>query len=279
MKGPGALSNTLRDMLKSLLRQEVRKTIYLGDREALTSLYTGHKIYVDTRDVGIASHLMWEGRWEAHIEACLVPHARPGMTALDIGANFGFYTLLLAQAVGPAGAVHAFEANPHIARKLRKSVSVNGLSPWTHVHALALSNRAGETTFSFDPAFSGGGAIGANAGADYETITVPTAPLDAILPPDLLPDMIKMDVEGAEALVLEGGRRVFDSPRLSRVVTEFYPDAIARTIPPRAFLDHFLSRGFEIRLIAPDGPRVADLDQIARGEIAPMVYLLMTRNV
>jgi FkbM family methyltransferase len=279
MKGPGALSSTLREMLKSLLRQELRKTIYLGDHEALTSLYTGHKIYVDTRDVGIASHLMWEGRWEAHIEACLVPFARPGMKALDIGANFGFYTLLLAQAVGPAGAVHAFEANPGIVRKLRKSVAVNGLSAWTHVHALALSSGTGETTFSFDPAFSGGGAMGANAGADYETIKVPTAPLDSILPPDLLPDMIKMDVEGAEALVLEGGRRVFDSPRLSRVVSEFYPEAIARTMPPRAFLDHFLTRGFEIRLIASDGPRVADLDQIASGEIAPMVYLLMTRNV
>ena len=81
------------------LAQEVRtlrngQTIYLGDHEALTRLYTGHRVYVDTRDVGICSHLMLEGRWEPWIEAVLRQTVKPGMRFADVGANFGYYTLL-----------------------------------------------------------------------------------------------------------------------------------------------------------------------------------------
>jgi FkbM family methyltransferase len=274
----GRFSELLKLISSRFDRLEARQTIYLGGFEALTALYTGHKIYVDTRDVGISSHLMWEGRWEANVEACLVPFAKPGMNILDIGANFGFYTLILGQAVGPTGSVHAFEANPHIATKLRKSVAVNGLSPWTHVHALALSDRRGEIDFSFDPSFSGGGAIGLNQHRDYQSLTVPTAPLDSLLPADLPINIIKMDVEGAEAMVLAGGQRTFNDARLTRIVTEFFPAQIAKTMPPMEFLTYFTARGFDIQVIEWDGVRKFDLDAIAAGTVAPMVYLLMTRG-
>ncbi len=54
----------IRALEAGLARLAAGQTIYLGDHEALTRLHTGHRIYVDTRDVGICSHLILEGRWE-----------------------------------------------------------------------------------------------------------------------------------------------------------------------------------------------------------------------
>ncbi|MFM7779640.1 MAG: hypothetical protein ACKPB8_12950, partial [Alphaproteobacteria bacterium] len=67
-----------------LRRLELSQTIYLGSHEALTRLHTGHRIYVDTRDVSIASHLMLEGRWEPWVERALIPAIKPGMRFVDV---------------------------------------------------------------------------------------------------------------------------------------------------------------------------------------------------
>ena len=87
----GDIGTRLTNLEASLRRLELSQTIYLGDHEALTRLHTGHRIYVDTRDIGIASHLMLEGRWEPWIEQVLIPAIKPGMRFLDVGANFGYY--------------------------------------------------------------------------------------------------------------------------------------------------------------------------------------------
>ena len=87
--GRGALGKRLALVEAQLRRLELSQTIYLGDHEALTRLHTGHRIYVDTRDISIASHLMLEGRWEPWVENVLIPAIKPGMLFVDIGANFG----------------------------------------------------------------------------------------------------------------------------------------------------------------------------------------------
>lgn len=104
-----------------------QSTVYLGDFTALARLRTGHKSYVDTRDVGIASHLMMDGHQEPWVERVLIKALKPGMTFCDIGANFGYYTLLGANAVGSGGKVFAFECNPRLFNLLNQSVLVNGL--------------------------------------------------------------------------------------------------------------------------------------------------------
>jgi FkbM family methyltransferase len=279
---PVKLRNLLPTVEKLAAELEVlknRQCIYLGNFEVLTALYTGHKIYVDSRDVGIASHIMWEGRWEPWIEATLVPHIKPGMVALDIGANFGYYTLLMAQAVGPKGHVFAFEANPSIARKLIKSVHVNGLSPWTTVHQVALSNAVGEAEFQYDPQFSGGGSLGPGYSDEHIKLTVPTARLDDLLPANTAVDIVKMDVEGAEALVLTGGLSALGGDRLCRVVTEFFPAAIAQHMNPIDFLGFFTVRGFKLQVIQPAGLVDATAADIISGQHGDMQYLLFTRTV
>jgi hypothetical protein len=86
---------------------------YLGDNTALCRVLGRYKMYVDSQDFGLSPHLMLDGYWEMWVTEALVSLVRPGMVVADIGANLGYYALLLADLVGDAGMVHAFELTPH----------------------------------------------------------------------------------------------------------------------------------------------------------------------
>lgn len=69
---------------------------------------------------------------------------RPGMRCLDLGANVGYFTLLMADAVGPSGRVAAVEANPRLADLLGRTVDVNGFGDRVTVTQRAASDRSGD---------------------------------------------------------------------------------------------------------------------------------------
>jgi len=242
------------------LAMEVRRlrdgqTIYLGDHEALTRLYTGHRMYVDTRDVGICSHLMLEGRWEPWIEQVIHSTVKPGMRFADLGANFGYYTVLGAQWVGAEGRVFAFEANPYICRKLRKSVSINGFDDRVRVFDVGVSSEEGMLELTFTHEFSGGGSFG---GGDHgiwktERVQVRTAPVDALLADVPSVDVMKIDVEGMEPAALKGAAKLIArSPSLTLVV-EFHESSVREPGGPVGYLEGFLRQGFSLALIEPTG--------------------------
>lgn len=268
------------------LAQEVRalrngQTIYLGDHEALTRLYTGHRIYVDTRDVGICSHLMLEGRWEPWIEAVLRQAVKPGMRFADVGANFGYYTLLGSQWVGPEGRVFSFEANPGIASKLRRSISVNGFDDRTTLFNLAVFSHEAELEFSFNHEYSGGGAIGAGGGGAWQThrVKVRAAPLDHLLADQPSIDVLKIDVEGAEPAAIQGARALLErSPKVVLVV-EFSADSIPANPGALAYLHDFVRQGFGIALIEPGGLTEALTPEACLAQLGNRLgYLYLSRG-
>src|SRR5208283_897383 len=79
--------------------------------------------------------------------AALAALARPGMTVLDIGANLGLYSLLLARSVGPSGRVIAFEPDPDLCALLRANCAANGLAN-VEAHNMALGAAPGRMILS-----------------------------------------------------------------------------------------------------------------------------------
>lgn len=129
---------------------------------------------------------------------------KTGATALDIGANLGAYTVLLAQWVGPGGRVHAFEPAPGARAGLIRHVDLNGFRDRVVVHAEALSAGSGRGRFRAvgiqgDNRLVSGGA---EDGIEVGTISID----DFCLAHDLRPGFLKVDVEGAELDVLRGAR-------------------------------------------------------------------------
>jgi FkbM family methyltransferase len=194
---------------------------YLGDHTALCRVLGSYKLYLDTRDTGFGSHVMLDGYWEMWLTIFFARHLQPGMTVIDVGANFGYYTLLFGALVGSAGRVYAVEPNPEAVGKLRRSVDLNGLaSRTTIVAAAAGAADGGEVTLFAPHGEPKNGAIIGSAAAippDLGTIyTVPQVTLDRATAADPRIDFVKIDAEGAEEAVIAGMIRTLrrDRPKL-----------------------------------------------------------------
>ena len=191
------------------------------------------------------------------------------MTAIDIGANVGWITLLMAQAVGRHGKVHAFEPSPDIFRQLELNVALNNLSQVT-VQCLALSNIMGMVPFHIFPeGFEVYNSIGASQRREGQSanrvIDVPVGTLDDYCRENNLTiiDFLKIDVEGAEELVLKGAQKILQqNPQLKIMIELFEPSAKQCGCSVSASMELFNDLGFNPYYLNPEG----NLEALSREE-------------
>lgn len=257
--------------------QPIRPSIYLGNFRALTGLFTGHKIFVDTRDVGIAPHLLWEGRWEPWIDHHVLYAVQPGMTVCDVGAAFGYYTLLMAEKVGARGRVHAFEPNPSLAALLEQSVAVNGFHPRVTIHQLALGAEDGELRLHVDRESVGGAFLSpADAQAGTDAVPVVVRRLDDLVPADQKVDFLKIDVEGFEAAVMAGARATLERSELKGALLEFCRTSDDMERLPE-YIRHLYDRGMTAVALEPSGPQpLADINAVMAIPLGHLTNILFS---
>jgi FkbM family methyltransferase len=194
--------------LEALCRARAQP-VYLGDNEALCRILGRYKLYVDARDKGLCAHLLLDGYWEMGLTMHIARHVRPGMTAIDVGANFGYYTMLLAALVGDAGRVLAIEPAPETATMLRRSVALNGFERVTTVIEAAAGAGEAPQALLFVPEREPKNAqiVASADGLDGIPGTlhrVAQSAIDALAAEQRRVDFIKVDVEGAEESVIAG---------------------------------------------------------------------------
>ena len=222
------------------------QTAYIGKHEALCRILGRYKMYVDTRDVGIASHLMLEGFWELWVTNAMMRSVRRGAVVADIGANLGYFTLLLADLTGAQGRVLSFEPNPNLAGLLRKSIEVNGFTPFTDFHELALGGAGGSAEMDIRIDQPGGGRmIAGHAPAANSSSAVRVERFDQI-PHALDVEFIKMDVEGFEPEVWKGMTGLLEQGKPLTIFMEF---TVGRLADPGGFLDAIMGWGFTLEII------------------------------
>jgi len=141
---------------------------------------------------------------EDTVQRVIESHVKPGSTFIDIGANFGLHTMLAAHYAGESGKVYAFEPVPANNSLLRRNLVLNGFSDRCEVFACALAGEGGhEIEMTVEPGLSPAASLRENFHG--EKIKVPVRTLDDCLPADApIPDLVKIDVEGAEHEVLKG---------------------------------------------------------------------------
>ena len=269
----------LRRLLRPVNEASIRwrcRNAYLGDNTSLCRILGRYKCFVDTRDVGLSSHLLLEGYWELWVTEALVPLVRPGMVVADIGANLGYFTLLMSDLVGAEGRVHAFEPNPEMYKRLCKSVDVNGFTSRCQVHQTLLGSTNGEKmVFVVPPNEPKNGHMFPYSDFVPEgAVVLETTRLDSE-PAWRDIELAKIDVEGAEQLIWEGATGLLQSTRLKTIVLEFtperYPDA-------REFLGQITAHGFAITIISKSrGLVAASPDDVLAGSPNIDVMLLLQR--
>lgn len=141
---------------------------------------------------------------------------KPGGLLVDVGANFGYYTLLWC-AANSANRVLAIEASPKNARALRENVARNGFSDRVTLLECAVTREKGQLTFDLgSDEETGWGGI--SSGMEGGTITVPGERLDDLV--DEPVTVLKVDCEGADAWVIEGAAELLKSGKISHVFFE-----------------------------------------------------------
>lgn len=230
--------------------------VYVGEHRVLLRTASGFKMYVDSRDISIAPHLMLDGVWEEGTEAALRRIVKPGMRVCEVGANVGYFTLTLASLVGSGGSVRAFEADPSLAQIVRDNIELNGFAGLASVEATAVADARGELRFFATRRHRGNGSIlpgfeqlAENPEDARDEIVVPSTTLDEAFASQA-PDVIKIDAEGAESAILRGAAATLTSDRLRVVVVEFFPRFVeAAGDDPRLFLDRFMAQGFRLHRV------------------------------
>jgi FkbM family methyltransferase len=174
-------------------------------------------------------------RFEPQIQALIVETVRPGHGAIDVGANSGVHTLVMAKAAGQ-GLVLACEPNPLPSGRLRVNVLLNQLTN-VLIREVAVGDKNGSATL-FVPATDTAQAWASLQEHDDDeflrdprTIDVPIATLDAVVEETGVRDidLIKIDVQGCEPEVLAGAKRLLGRDRPALIV-EYTPAWWSRSL-------------------------------------------------
>lgn len=149
------------------------------------------------------------GNLESAVQEALIRHLRRGGVLYDVGANLGFFSLLGAHIAGLAeGRVYAFEAAPDNAEAIRVNAALNAITN-VEVMAVAVSDRAGRGRLQVvdDQSWSKLVDYGEHPFTE-RVIEVDLVAIDDLVASGGLrpPDVVKIDVEGAELAVLDGMR-------------------------------------------------------------------------
>lgn len=181
---------------------------YLGSNKLLCQILGEYKFFVSGDDVGLASHLLFDGYWEFWLTKFFADRIKPGDTVIDIGANLGYYSVLAADLVGPEGRMVAVEPNPAMFDLLRQSLQVNGFSARSDLRNIALGGDESGSMPFFVPRGEpkNGRFISANEDRDWlsRNGSIFDVKAESLSPDDYARvDFIKIDVEGAEVMVLD----------------------------------------------------------------------------
>ena len=171
---------------------------------------------------------------------------QPGQKVIDVGANYGVYTLSMAQTVGPMGCVWAFEPASNTARLLAEGIASNGFTQIV-LERCALSKTCGTAQLSLNDN-SELNALLHDSQSVGATETVPLLTLDVCMEKFGWQDIafIKIDAEGEEANILQGGKKFFEE--LSPLVQY---EIKAGTALHMELVHYFAALGYESYRLVP----------------------------
>lgn len=198
----------------------------------------------DSQYPQIAAMIYEVGHWEPFETKIIRNLIKPGMTVMDIGANIGYYTLLMSKWVGEMGYVISVEASPKIAKTLQRNVDENHLN-----NTLVVTAKVSDKGCTIDHLI-GDGRV----------------------------DFIKIDIDGGELQVLKGVKKTFDNNPQLQMMIEYAPMCLkVYNSNPKELLEKLTSR-FEVSVLDGKNSKVVPVDQYELDD-STVINLLCTRKL
>jgi len=216
----------------------------------------------------LGNHVKRGDPWEPHFTKLVKHLVSPGAQVIDVGANFGLNTVVLAKQVGATGVVLAIEPLRVIFQQLCGNCFLNGLPNVITLHAAVGSEPS---VIEMNPVnyFLKGWNFGDNqVGSGGERVQLIT--LDSLGLPSV--SFIKIDVQGSELDVLHGARQTISSGRPFIFIEIEEPQLKQRGTSSEAVIQHIISLGYLLIHIRNDYPvDYLCVPQEKRGELARFV--------
>jgi len=201
--------------------RSVARRLSRRPREPMVEVRTafGCRIRID-RSEAIGRALALNEIYEIGVSEMLARAASGGATTLvDVGANIGYMSLLMAAFAGPGAKVWAFEPHPGIHERLRENVQLNRYGGRIVPSPIAISDSPGGRPLYLPAGFQSNHGLGSLERAGETHIDVVTDTLDNLFAGTGI-DVLKIDVEGHELSVLRGAERLLSSGRIGVIVFE-----------------------------------------------------------
>ncbi|MGA8757182.1 MAG: FkbM family methyltransferase [Stellaceae bacterium] len=240
------------------------RATYIGNNRILTKCVIADAVIgflVDADDILLSPWLILSGMYELDITNFFLSNLKPNSRCLDVGANFGFFTCLMARFCHQ-GKVVGVEPNHHVYELMRDNIYINGLQEWASPKHAAISDLVGTLKLYRRIKRSGNTSIFDVPEALLEALGEPRSePFqvaclridDLLLEFDNRIDFIKIDVEGAEPLAMRGAQQTISANPHLNIIMEWSPAQIqAAGFNIAEFVDDLAAMGLRSSEIKPD---------------------------
>jgi len=197
----------------------------------------------------LSREVCFTGLYEPPVTRVFQRHVRRGGTIVDAGANWGYFSLIAAVLCGDQGRVIALEPDPRQFEALARNLSLNGFAHVDAMRAAAADIAGTLTLLGYDDRAANRG-VSRVAAADEDAratsrFEAPAVSIDAITASAAAVDLVKIDVEGAEDLVLRGMEDGLASRRYRAILLELHPALLqARGVDPDACVRLLIDHGY-----------------------------------
>lgn len=215
---------------------------------------------------GMHDTVFFLGEFERAVTKIAGSLVNEGDICLDVGANFGWYTSLFYARCGAAGAVHSFEPVPDTFRELERNSVLMGAPDNVFINNLALGDKAGAVILNlFEGLPTGHASLSPHGRQDVSTVSCEMITLDSYLEKNRIDrvDFVKVDIEGAEKVFLDGAGKLFEQAVppvfLMEMALEqtrnfdYLPDELIKFISARGEYDFYAVDEWVAKLMPIDG--------------------------
>lgn len=266
------MTDTLQKMQRSQLQTactpDVRVgPVYMSDNRIFLQTRRGLLLVCDSRDLQVTPYLMTHRVWDPALTIVFERLLKPGHQVLEIGAHIGYFTTLACALVGHGGRVEAFEPHPRSYELLCANLRLNNMSHVAHSHRQAVAASSGVATMFAFTANAASSTLSSlperlleEFGEQPSAMTAPTVSLDEQYQGVLDRfDFVKIDAEGAESLILQGGCEFLESAITPECVLAFEynpPACQGLGLKPTAAVEQLAAIGLSLVKMTPDGSLV-----------------------
>ena len=202
-------------------------------------------MYLSDRMTGLSGYLNQDGYHEPAF-MWLLRREAVGNIALDIGANIGYSTLSLCKKMDK---IIAIEPDARSRKLLKKNIRLNNFSDKVLISNLAISNEVGEKVFHLSK-YPNLSAFSKNKKYPTKKRRVRTITIDSL---GVCPNFIKMDLEGHEVEVIEGGMKSLEKTRSCKILLEVHPQFYNKERDFSKTIRDLVSIGFSVKYLISAG--------------------------